>query len=429
MLTTPGAAGDAAGPAPPLPTDGSVRLTVLDALRGFALGGVLLMNMAAFSGIVFMSPEQLRALPTAAVDLPAAALMVWLTYGKFYSIFSLLFGIGFALQLDAALRRGDMRLTLFKRRLLVLLGIGLVHMYVWEGDILVLYALIGFLLLPLRHVETARLPWLAAVLVGAPVLLQVIITMSGGAADPGAPLWRAGERLLVAQGFAAEAMPYPVLATAGWEEYLRFQLSGPFFRYAELLTSGRPFKVLAMFALGLWIGRTGLLRAGEAAVPLLRRVRAWGLALGLPAAGVHAALFLAGGAPATWLEVAESMAYALGVAPLALAYAASFALLHREPRWRRRLERLAPAGRMALTSYLSQTALQIALFYGIGLGLMGRVGAIWLPLATVVILVGQVAVSTWWLGRFRFGPLEWLWRQATYGRRLPIGASPPVPLV
>ena len=104
-----------------------------------------------------MTPEMMAASPTAAVDLPVAGLVVWLGYGKFYSLFSLLFGIGFSLQLAAAERRGDERLRVFKRRLLVLLAIGAVHLYIWEGDILVLYALVGFFLIPFRRLPDRTL--------------------------------------------------------------------------------------------------------------------------------------------------------------------------------------------------------------------------------------------------------------------------------
>ena len=132
------------------PTAEGERLDVLDAMRGFALAGIFLLNLASFSGFAFMTPEMMSASPTAAVDLPVAGLTVWLGYGKFYSLFSLLFGIGFSLQLAAAERRGDSRLRVFRRRLLVLLSIGAVHLYFWEGDILVLYALVGFVLIPFR---------------------------------------------------------------------------------------------------------------------------------------------------------------------------------------------------------------------------------------------------------------------------------------
>jgi uncharacterized protein len=121
-----------------------------------------------------------------------------------------------------------------------------------------------------------------------------------------------------------------------------------------------------------------------------------------------------------WLKIAESLAYALGVAPLAIGYATTFAILWQSNTWRERFLRLVPAGRLALTNYLSQTVFALAVFYGIGLGLMGRVGPVWWPLIVVAVITMQLTFSRWWLERFTFGPLEWLWRQATYGRRLAI---------
>jgi uncharacterized protein len=400
------------------PTAGHERLDSLDALRGFALGGIFLLNLAAFSGFAFMPPEATALSATAALDLPVAGLTVWLGYGKFYSLFSLLFGIGFSLQLAAAMRRGDDRLRVFRRRLLVLLGIGAVHLYFWEGDILVLYSLVGFLLIPFRRVPDKTLLRTAAILVFAPVLLEALIVASHGALDPGAPLLRAGDAVLVATGFPAGALPYPFLRDAGWGEYLRFQLSGVFFRYADLLSTGRPFKVLAMFLVGLWVGRSGMLGDLTPWLPTLRRLRTWCFAIGLPAAAVHAMLMLGDGSGSEWLKVLESLGYALGVAPLALAYASTFAILWQSDTWRPRLARVAPAGRMALTNYLAQTVVGLTAFYGIGFGLMGHIGPVWWPFIVVTVLAVQVAFSRWWLARFAFGPTEWIWRQATYGRRV-----------
>ena len=330
------------------------------------------------------------------------------------------------MQLVAAERRSDAGLRVFRRRLAVLLGFGAVHMYFWEGDILFFYALMGFLLIPLRRLSDRALVRTAAVFLICPVGLQALIGLSHGALDPGAWLLRVGEKVLVRTGFAHDAMPWPVLRDAGWADYLRFQISGPFFRYADLLSSGRPFKVLAMFLIGLWVGRSGMLSDVAPWAPQLRRIRTWGFAVGLPAAAAHAVLMVAGGSD-NRVRIAEAAAYAIGVAPLALAYAATFALLWLSPRWRPRLERLAPAGRMALTNYLSQTCIAIALFYGVGLGLMGRVGPSLFPALVIVVLTAQVIVSRWWLSHYAFGPMEWLWRQATYGRRLPLRRSDTVP--
>ena len=398
------------------PTPVSARLPLLDVLRGIALAGIFTVNLAVLSGYVFMTPGEMARLPTAAIDGPAALLIVWLAYGKFYSLFSMLFGVGFALQLESAVRDGDVRLRRFRRRLLVLLLIGLVHLiFIWDGDILALYALVGFVLIPLRRLSQRAALGTAAGLLCLPVVQQALIVVSHGALDPGAPLLDMGRQWQVAMGFGADAEPYPVLKHAGLAEAALFQLSGFWFRYAGLLTEGRAFKVLAMFLVGMWVGRSGVLRDLEPWVPALRRVRAIALAVGLPAALLQAMLLLAGHPRTSPWALLEAAAYALGVAPLAMAYAAHVALLSRRPAWRDRLSRLIPAGRMALTSYLTQTLAGILLFYGIGLGLMGEVGpALWPPLAALV-LAAQAAVSWWWLGRHPFGPLEWLWRRATYG--------------
>jgi uncharacterized protein len=399
------------------PTSSSARLPLLDAMRGLALYGIFTLNLAPLSGFIFMKPEEMSALPTAAVDLPAALVILWLGSGKFYSLFSLLFGIGFALQIDSAARGSDPRLRRFRRRLLVLLAIGFVHLtFIWEGDILALYALVAFALIPLRRLSQRALIATAAVLLVLPVVEQALIVASHGALDPGAPLLEIAGRWQTAMGFAADATPYPVLKYASFTEAMRFQLSGIWFRYADLLTTGRPFKVLAMFVLGLWVGRSGMLRDVEPWVPLLRRVRLVGFAVGLPAALVQALMEIRPDPPDSPWKLLGAAAYALGVAPLALAYASHLTLLWRRPVWRDRLIWAIPAGRMALTNYLMQTVIAIALFHGIGLGLMGEAGPVTWPLIAGVVVAFQAAISWWWLGRFPFGPLEWLWRLATYGR-------------
>ena len=321
------------------------------------------------------------------------------------------------MQIESAARDSDQRLRRFRRRLLVLLAIGFVHLtFIWEGDILALYALVGFALIPLRRLSQRALIATAAVLLVLPVVEQALIVASHGALDPGAPLLEIAGRWQTAMGFAADATPYPVLKYASFTEAMRFQLSGIWFRYADLLTTGRPFKVLAMFVLGLWVGRSGMLRDIEPWVPLLRRVRLVCLVIGLPAALVQALMEVSPSPPDSPLQILAAAAYALGVAPLAVAYASHLALLWRRAIWRDRLAWAIAPGRMALTNYLMQTVIAIALFHGIGLGLMGEAGPVTWPLIAGVVVAFQAAVSWWWLGRFPFGPMEWLWRRATYGR-------------
>lgn len=391
------------------------RLPLLDVLRGFALFGIFLINLGSFTGFIFMTPADMAATSTAAIDKPFALVILWLAYGKFYTLFSLLFGVGFALQL-ARTPEGDAHVVgRFRRRLLVLLGIGVLHSLVWEGDILAFYALVGFLLVPLRRLSQRALLATAAMLVAMPVVQHAIVLASNGALDPGAPLLQAGRRHLESLGLSADTQPFPYLKYAGWADYLRFQTSGFWFRYADLLTTGRPYKVLAMFVLGLWVGRSGLLRDLRAWTPVFRRVRTVGFLVGLPAALAQVLLLVSGAPPHSMPGLVESVAYALGVAPLALAYAAQVALLWQSPSWNARLVRLMPVGRMALTMYLTQTLIGVGLCYGVGLGLMGEVGpALWIPIALAVV-ASQALVAWRWLGRYRQGPVEGLWRRLVYG--------------
>jgi uncharacterized protein len=169
------------------------------------------------------------------------------------------------------------------------------------------------------------------------------------------------------------------------------------------------------------IGRHALWHALDRKAALLKRVAVWGYALGLPASLAWAAMkdgdkFFAG----TLHGVAESLLYALGVAPLALAFAATFALLWRSDAWQRVLRVFVPAGKMALTNYLSQTVLATLVFSGFGLNLAGHVGATWLWAQAVATLALQIAFSAWWLKRYRFGPMEWVWRSLTYRKRQPM---------
>ncbi len=177
---------------------------------------------------------------------------------------------------------------------------------------------------------------------------------------------------------------------------------------------------LPYFVLGVYLGRRGRLQAltdGER----LAHARWWLLGLGV---GLQAALLaVMVAAPAMVPTMARSMAPVLldlGSALVGLFYASVIVLMLKHPRWQRRLSGLASVGRMALSNYLLQTIVATTLLYGYGAGLHGGLGIVTgLPVAGLIFLV-QVVVSRWWIARFRFGPAEWLWRSATYGRLQPL---------
>ncbi len=397
---------------PRSPLDHAERMPVLDALRGFALGGVLTANLLVFSGWgILMSPAQQHALPTAAIDSAVDWLLLWLVDGKFYSLFSLLFGLGFGLQLA----RETQSVIRLRRRLAWLLVVGLLHATVfWFGDILSLYAALGFVLLAFRNTaDRALVRWAAALLV-CPVAVQALGVLVGR--YPWDALYS------VASGADPIAEAFQVFQTGSFSAILKENLLGLIFRYLELFETVRFPRLLGLFLVGLWLSRDGRYRELLRREDLLRLVQRTGLGLGLVLNAAYATLLRFEPERLSVLDWVGGSCYAIGVPLLAAGYAATFALWWNRPRRRTLLARLVPAGRMALTNYLGQTAIGLLLFYPYGLGWFGRVGPALTTVLAGGILLGQLLVSRWWLARYRFGPLEWLWRQWTYRQRLPLGA-------
>ncbi|HYD12343.1 MAG TPA: DUF418 domain-containing protein [Allosphingosinicella sp.] len=378
------------------------RVDLLDGLRGFALFGILLANILYWSGWTFMQAEQRAAL--AGADGVAAQYLFHHAFvdGKFYTLFSLLFGIGFSLQLKRLEARELDAPRIFRRRLLILLGIGLIHMVlVWDGDILTFYALIGLLLPFFRN-------WSGRSLLIAAAILIFLVPWAGHALFE-AMGWRPhqavaafGDRIFVSFG----GNPADSVSWVRREEpsaFFAWVLSGWPFAISTRLESWRIPKLLGIMLLGLLLGR----RLTDGSLLGNRRLLWWtfalGLAIGLP-------FSLAYGLTPNLGQV--SLPSLLGTVPLALAYAAGFALAW--PRWRGVLGIFVAPGRMALTNYLLQTILGIVIFYGIGFGLVGHVPPLGFYAIAAAIFTAQIAFSHWWLSRHAQGPMERLWRALTY---------------
>jgi uncharacterized protein len=407
------------------PVRASERIDVIDALRGFALAGVLFANLFAFSGFIMLSQEQQAALPGGAANGIVAMLANVFVNRKFITIFSLLFGLGFGIQLARARARGEDVVPTYARRLLVLLVIGLLHKFLlWGGDILTLYALLGFALLLVRDWPDRRLLLAGSIiaLAALPVdALVKVVTNAPIAAWP--PGW--------------DTAMVSAMADGSWAEVFRLNAEYEIYRHVHDIIPYVGF--LGIFLIGYWTARRSLLIAEHG--PALRRVCRWGFAVGLVATvGAMAGLALSGigrgdGPPAAlpwWMPLA-GLSWTLSFLGLAAAYASGFVLLFQRPRWRRLLSVFTPVGRMALTNYLLQTVIALWLFYGFmpGPGWSGKVGPALLVPILVVVFAAQIGFSAWWLRRYRFGPVEWLWRSLTYGRLQPMRRVEPArqPLV
>ena len=381
------------------------RIAWLDAVRGFALLGILLMNLEAFTGPYLQAMSGIDP-ALSGLDRLADAFVYVFVQGKFWTLFSLLFGVGFALMQDGAHRaRADFGL-IYSRRLMALAVFGLAHaLLLWEGDILFTYALAGAVLL--WRVRAGAVPrlWRIVAVYAAPLLLIALLgLLDAGPAEPQA-LADAIAREVEIQG----AGSYAEVAVWRLEKFAQ-GLGG--------LVVLLPMAV-AMFALGVRLHRSGFTQPPE------RSTRADALrALALFAAGL--ALTLAGVAVSPSVDplridvrsAAVGILNLLGAPLMCLGYFFALRWLWGRAGGRRWLARFAPAGRMALSNYLGQSLLCTLLFYGYGAGLFGQLPRAWQIPFALAVFAAQLAFSRWWLARFDMGPMEHLWRRLTYGARL-----------
>ena len=386
------------------------RIELLDALRGFALIGVLLVNLRYFSLYELLPDADKAALVTASADRVIAFVFSAFVDTKSITLFTFLFGIGFALQFDEA-RRDGTSTRRYLRRLGVLAAIGLMHGFVvWSGDILRYYAFAGLVLVACARLSTGALLAVgAAIALFGSALLRPLALML--------PRESGGSAAATAAALDAFTDGGLVDVVAANYAYAKFELLANW----SLL----PF-VLGRVLIGVAIGRSGVLTHAASHLPFWRRLWWGGLALGgaLTAFTLLRDAGLMPGEPAFWrhdaVRALTGAVRAAGSIGLAAAWMAGFVLLFQCDAWRRRFGTLAAVGRTALSNYLVQTLVGIALFYGVGIGIGPRWGLVAVLVATVVIFASQCVASAWWLARFRYGPVEWVWRCLTYGERLPI---------
>ena len=377
-----------ASPVPP-----RERINAVDALRGFALFGVLAINLNTEFRVTFF--EQFRFVRLGRLDSAAQAVLSLGFEFKAIALFSLLFGAGLAIQFDR-LAENPRRMTLLVRRLLVLLAFGLIHLFlIWNGDILTEYALAGLLVLPFLYAP-------ASLSLAAATLLFLLYLFMGKLPLPFSFPDAAWISRHIAE--AREVYGHGTLGEVALFRIAEVPALATFLAYVF-------FRTVALMLFGAWVWRTGLLRQlGQRAAWL----RSWGAAL--IATGLLLSLEQYG-----FLSLAKSWAAAesliVGTAPvvLALGYAALLLGFSGWSRIQPLFRQLGAVGRMAFTNYIAQSIVMTVLFYGFGFGLMGRVGvAAGLGLSTL-IFSAQAWGSGWWLKRYRFGPLEWLWRCLMYG--------------
>ena len=390
------------------PTSEKERYAILDIMRGLALMGIVLANFPEFGLWTFLSSDEQATMPTASVDSTVRFLQYMLVDGKFYTIFSILFGIGFSLILS---NHGN---RLFLRRMAILLLIGFIHlMFIWSGDILLLYAIGGLLLALFVKISDRNLLAIAILLIMLPIALDALTEFIS--VDFARPFYDQWWAVAAANGITEENFASWLRDADSYNHVFAFLQQGAVERMWEFVESHRLPKVLGLFIMGYLIGKHRLYtRLHE--LPL-RRIFVLSLSLGLPSSILYAWSATEGH---PYGQTVHSLLYAVSVIPMATSYISAVCLIYLRHTNASLWQWIAAPGRMALSCYISQSLVGIFLFYGIGLGLGLSFGLVHIELTALFIFMCQIVICKIWLHYFRFGPLEWLWRLATYGHYFPI---------
>jgi uncharacterized protein len=388
------------------------RIEVIDVLRGFTLLGIILVHFTEqyYAG----QPPKIHenfGMHNLADKIVSAIIGIFIS-GKFFMIFSFLFGMSFFLQLEKS--DGSPKFLLrFAWRLVVLFLTGFIHHLHYRGDILTIYATLGVALLICYKLPDRFLVILALLLV---INLPSIVVRTVEVISP------ASATSLI---FNPEQKPleiyYNTLKSGSYFEILQANLHEFKTKFDFQIMSGRLYITLGLFLLGLYAGRKKVFEN----IAFFRRLIRYGLWTLLGCfifAGLLALIiFLAK------VEMTQPIQFLLGGgvydvfnAALAAIYVGLVVTLFQKERWKKRLMNFYEVGRMGLTTYLMQALVGTLLFFSFGFNLLGEYGASVWALVGLVVFFLQILFSKWWLSRFQFGPVEWLWRSLTYWKMQPL---------
>lgn len=383
------------------PTIGN-RIEALDTLRGFALLGIFIANMLIFhSPYFYIDPHSYFSTPS---DVASYKLINIFVEASFYPIFAMLFGYGLNMQYEKAIANGTSYVPMMAKRLAILMGFGLIHaLFVWSGDVLFAYALMGFIMLAAIRIPKKWLIWIALLVYLLPTLLFIGLIYVLAMLDP--------NQLM--DGFV-DIQQIELAITA----YAHGTYGEAFaFRFSEWLIYGLTnsflgiFMVLPLIMIGAAFSKGKLF---ERAAEMKSKIAIVGII------ALAAGIFIK-----SWPYMDSHMYHnlliqqLLGGPILAIGYASVIILLCQLPVFKTIFRPISKAGRMSLTTYLMQSIIATALFYGYGFGLYGKVDLETGTMIAVGIFAIQVIFAELWLLKFRMGPFEWLWRKGTYGKNMP----------
>jgi uncharacterized protein len=421
------------------PVTEAERLVSLDTLRGVAVMGILVMNVYAFAMPLAAYYNPLIMGGTDALNMGTWFFTHVFFDQKFMSIFSMLYGAGVVIMMNRAEARGTSDTPVFYRRSGWLIVLGLLHGYfIWFGDILFHYAVMGMIVFLLRKASPRKLIAIACIMLPVTPLINFgsSFYLEELQADIAAieQLQSQGETLDEEQRDKLEEWQEIRVLFAPSEDDIAAEVMAYKGTYVDALTHRAPFvafmqinltlvfvvwRVGGLMLLGMALMKLGVLSA-ERGTRFYRRMTLIGYGFGLPLAFLSAVILEAHQFDPLYASRYGGVPNYFGSILVAFGHIGAVMLVVKSGAFRAAVDRFAAVGRMALSNYLAHSLVMTTLFYGYGLDLYAEVQRFWQQ-GFVVALIGlQLLLSPWWLKHFRFGPAEWLWRSLTYGQRQPM---------
>lgn len=407
------------------PTLKAERVGLLDALRGFAIFGIFYAHLYEWTNYNFLDEVEQETAVTAWLDYFADYLHLIFIDSKFRSIFAFLFGFSFVLQVQRSEGKSISFVKHYVRRMSSLLLFALVHIFIFEGEILTVYAVTGFVLLAFRKRSDRCILLWAIGLTLWPILCYGFILKLNGAYNLSACFYNAAEIRnpdgLPYRGFGG----YLYQFDEGFIGAVQYKTSVLLATLGDHVYDNQIPKILGMFLFGMWAGRRGILTDLAANLSILKKTLVIGGIVGLVAGSIRAYFIweIADTFPLSEIGWWVTVLYAISIAPFAMAYISGFALLWQSKAWQTKLNLFAPIGRMALTNYLMHSVIGFFIYFAVVFGWLFQPTPIWFFFIATIVFGIQLGCSHWWLARFRYGPMEWVWRMLTYGLFLPLRLS------
>ncbi|GGD38647.1 DUF418 domain-containing protein [Muriicola marianensis] len=391
------------------------RIDIIDALRGFALAGIVIVHMVENYVAAPVPESAVEAAHQGVFDYVIDGIVLILLRGKFFALFSFLFGLSFYIQMNNAYFKGVDYRYRFLWRMVLLMIIGYLHSLFYRGDILTIYAMLGVFLL---FFYKLRSPWIlgtiALIFLGTGRFVTFIFTQ-------GQSLFALGELtaenplMIQYYGILSEGSIWQVFRSNAWNGHI-MKLDFQFGIFS------RAYLTFGFFLLGFYTGRIEFFKNFMAKKKLTRDLLWASLILFCVAVFITVASFAKIGPEPTfdnWYAMIGLTGYDLVNIAITMTLLCLFVIVYRAERWRKYLDVFKAYGRTALSNYVLQSILGTFFFYGWGLGYIGTLSNTYTFGAALLLIVLQIVISIWWMKRFHYGPLEWIWRTCTSFKSYP----------